>query len=370
MRLPLDAPGRHDRAGQPRRSSAGRATRARSCVGRRRFQDLLTAGGRIYHETHYAPLLRMQGAVREIAVEIVRADGTPAAGAGQLGAAQRRGRARRSVDPHDGVRRDRPAPATSGSCCARAARASTRSPHASCSASLLAGALPAGDRRCEVGVRLPAGGQRPRGRRRLVRRVRARRRHAVGLVVGDVVGRGHATRRRRWGSCAARCARWRRPALAPGRAARRARRATSSRHGVGRMATVVYAEVDSARGALTLRLRRPSAAGDRRAPGGRRASVGRAARRRSTSHAAGDPRRAEATLDARARAAPWCSTPTGWSSAAGEPLDAGSRRCWPASSAAAAWTRPARAEHLLGDLAGRGPHRDDVCVLVATLSAA
>lgn len=41
----------------------------------RRFQDLLTAGGRIYHETHYAPLLRMQGAVREIALEIVCADG-------------------------------------------------------------------------------------------------------------------------------------------------------------------------------------------------------------------------------------------------------------------------------------------------------
>ena len=44
-------------------------------VGRRRFQDLLTVGGRIYHETHYAPLLHMQGSVREIAVEVVRADG-------------------------------------------------------------------------------------------------------------------------------------------------------------------------------------------------------------------------------------------------------------------------------------------------------
>jgi serine/threonine-protein kinase RsbW len=44
-------------------------------VGRRRFQDLLPAGGRIYHETHYAPLLRMQGTVREIALEVVRADG-------------------------------------------------------------------------------------------------------------------------------------------------------------------------------------------------------------------------------------------------------------------------------------------------------
>jgi sigma-B regulation protein RsbU (phosphoserine phosphatase) len=45
-------------------------------VGVRRFPDLLTAGGRIYHETHFAPLLRMQGAVREIAVEIRCADGS------------------------------------------------------------------------------------------------------------------------------------------------------------------------------------------------------------------------------------------------------------------------------------------------------
>jgi PAS domain S-box-containing protein len=44
-------------------------------VGVKRFVDLLSVGGRIYHETHYAPLLRMQGAVREIALEIVRADG-------------------------------------------------------------------------------------------------------------------------------------------------------------------------------------------------------------------------------------------------------------------------------------------------------
>jgi len=46
----------------------------RQLVGETRFQDLLTAGGRIYHETHYVPLLRMHGAVREIALEIVRAD--------------------------------------------------------------------------------------------------------------------------------------------------------------------------------------------------------------------------------------------------------------------------------------------------------
>ncbi|MDX6717537.1 MAG: phosphoserine phosphatase RsbU/P [Baekduia sp.] len=45
-------------------------------LGQRAFQDLLTVGGRIYHETHYAPLLQMQGSVREIAVDLVRADGT------------------------------------------------------------------------------------------------------------------------------------------------------------------------------------------------------------------------------------------------------------------------------------------------------
>ncbi len=44
-------------------------------VGKRSFAELLTAGGRIYHETHYDPLLRMQGTVREVAFDVVRADG-------------------------------------------------------------------------------------------------------------------------------------------------------------------------------------------------------------------------------------------------------------------------------------------------------
>ena len=44
-------------------------------VSRTRFVDLLTGGGRIYHETHYAPMLRMQDSVREIALDIRRADG-------------------------------------------------------------------------------------------------------------------------------------------------------------------------------------------------------------------------------------------------------------------------------------------------------
>ncbi len=41
-----------------------------------RFQDLLTVGGKVYHETHMSPLLRMQGAVRELALDIVRRDGS------------------------------------------------------------------------------------------------------------------------------------------------------------------------------------------------------------------------------------------------------------------------------------------------------
>ena len=45
-------------------------------VGRREFQSLLAPGDRIFYDTHYAPLLRMQQAVREIAVEIVCADGS------------------------------------------------------------------------------------------------------------------------------------------------------------------------------------------------------------------------------------------------------------------------------------------------------
>ncbi len=44
-------------------------------VGRRTFAELLTPGGQIYHETHYGPMLRLQDTVREIALDLVRADG-------------------------------------------------------------------------------------------------------------------------------------------------------------------------------------------------------------------------------------------------------------------------------------------------------
>lgn len=44
-------------------------------VGRRRLQELFPVGDRVFYETHWAPLLRMQGTVREIAVELVGRDG-------------------------------------------------------------------------------------------------------------------------------------------------------------------------------------------------------------------------------------------------------------------------------------------------------
>lgn len=50
--------------------------RREDMVGRRHFSDLLTVGGRIYHETHFAPLLRMHGEVRGIALELKAADGS------------------------------------------------------------------------------------------------------------------------------------------------------------------------------------------------------------------------------------------------------------------------------------------------------
>jgi phosphoserine phosphatase RsbU/P len=44
-------------------------------VGRKRFADLLTVGGKLYHETHFAPLLAMQGQISGIALELKCADG-------------------------------------------------------------------------------------------------------------------------------------------------------------------------------------------------------------------------------------------------------------------------------------------------------
>lgn len=41
----------------------------------RRFQDLLTIGGRIFHQTHLAPMLRMRGSVAEVKLDMLHRDG-------------------------------------------------------------------------------------------------------------------------------------------------------------------------------------------------------------------------------------------------------------------------------------------------------
>jgi PAS domain S-box-containing protein len=43
----------------------------------KRFQDLLNIAGRIFYETHFAPLLRMQGFFDEVALDLVKHDGEP-----------------------------------------------------------------------------------------------------------------------------------------------------------------------------------------------------------------------------------------------------------------------------------------------------
>jgi len=45
-------------------------------VGQRRLQDLLTIGGRIFHQTHWAPLLRMQGSLSEVKLEVLHQNRT------------------------------------------------------------------------------------------------------------------------------------------------------------------------------------------------------------------------------------------------------------------------------------------------------
>jgi sigma-B regulation protein RsbU (phosphoserine phosphatase) len=43
----------------------------------KRFSDFLNMAGRIFYETHIAPLLRMQGFFNEFAIDVAGADGTP-----------------------------------------------------------------------------------------------------------------------------------------------------------------------------------------------------------------------------------------------------------------------------------------------------
>jgi sigma-B regulation protein RsbU (phosphoserine phosphatase) len=46
-------------------------------IDKRKLQDLLTVGSRIFHQTHWDPLLRMQGSIAEIKFDLKRHDGRP-----------------------------------------------------------------------------------------------------------------------------------------------------------------------------------------------------------------------------------------------------------------------------------------------------
>jgi sigma-B regulation protein RsbU (phosphoserine phosphatase) len=206
-------------------------------LGTRRFQDLLTAGGRIYHETHYAPLLRMQGSVREIAMELVRPGGerVPVLVASVVRSDEtgRQRVVRTSVfDATDRRRYEQEL---------LRSREREKEVALELQRSLLSGELPR-DPGLELEVRyepaeatLEVGGDwydaffLGEGR-------------TVGLVMGDVVGRGigaAATMGQLRSAVRALAA----TGLAPGPLLD-ALDAFAARHGVGTMATLAYAEVD------------------------------------------------------------------------------------------------------------------------------
>src|ERR1700742_2309661 len=72
--LSLGANGRIEHANRTLLGWTGHA--ADDMVGKR-FSDFLNMAGRIYYETHIAPLLRMQGFFNEFAIDMVTASGEP-----------------------------------------------------------------------------------------------------------------------------------------------------------------------------------------------------------------------------------------------------------------------------------------------------
>lgn len=46
-------------------------------VGTRKLQDLLSMGGKIFHQTHWLPLLQIQGSVAEVKLDLLSHDGAP-----------------------------------------------------------------------------------------------------------------------------------------------------------------------------------------------------------------------------------------------------------------------------------------------------
>jgi PAS domain S-box-containing protein len=218
--------------------------RREDLVGARRFQDLLSPGGRIYHETHYAPLLRMQGVVREIAVEIVRADGTrlPALVNSVLHSDEQGRPQRVRTTVFDATDRRRYEDEL------LRARRQEQETAQELSRSLLSGSLPAAPGlEVEVAYRPAVHGLEVGGDWYDAFWLDDER-SAVGLVVGDVVGRGigaAATMGQLRSALRALAG----TGLEPGPLLD-ALDAYAERHGVGRMTTIVYGQLSLASGKL------------------------------------------------------------------------------------------------------------------------
>ena len=213
-----------------------------SLVGRR-FRDLLAPAGRIYHETHYVPLLEMQGAVREIALDIVRADGS------RLAALVNSPRQPAAAGRPRGVR------TTIFDATDRRAyeqellRARRREQEIAqlLQRSLLSGAPPASDAVCvEVFYRPAHAGHEVGGDWHDAFWLDDEQ--TTGLVVGDVVGRGIEAAAA-MGQLRSAIRALASTGLAPG-ALLDALDRFVARHRVGRMATVVYAQLDVTTGEL------------------------------------------------------------------------------------------------------------------------
>jgi phosphoserine phosphatase RsbU/P len=200
-------------------------------LGKKRFQDLLGAGGRIYHETHYSPMLRMQGEVKEIAFEIERAGGSRLPALVNSVLDDGRQIIRTTVfDASDRRRYEQ-----------ELLRAQEREHEIAqqLQRSLLAGALPAATGLEVVASYRPAAGRLEVGGDWYDAFWLDEDR--VGLVVGDVVGRGieaAATMGQLRSATRALAS----TDLPPGRLLE-ALDAYARRHEVGLMATVVYAEL-------------------------------------------------------------------------------------------------------------------------------
>jgi sigma-B regulation protein RsbU (phosphoserine phosphatase) len=67
---------RNGRIGRANRTFADWTGLAAETLKGKRFSDLLPIAGKIYYETHFAPLLHMQGHFNEVALDIICADGT------------------------------------------------------------------------------------------------------------------------------------------------------------------------------------------------------------------------------------------------------------------------------------------------------